>query len=290
MGAENSTPASESALRRPEPNPDNYKTYVEWNNPRFAEGRFRNAYMGTWIRPREKEGQKCVVKERKDTYTWKATDWKVSEDIVKKAKELAVGFNSFSKTNRPISFTDVQVIKVVKQRDPNATPKLDEHVVVENYLYGDFKKWCNNYGFISDEAVKTAASLPAFMHWSWVHTQGQLMIANLQGVRREDRYCLTDPVILSLNKVYGATDMGVEGMALFFLHNKCNDFCKDLRRPQLNDFLQNPRIPKQQIMTCIQVLQQVSSATTYTCELQLTEEVQIVIIEQFRSYFNSILF
>ena len=288
MGAENSIPASESALTRP--NPDNYKTYVEWQNPRFAEGRFRNAYMGTWIRPREKEGQKCVVKERKDTYTWKGTDWKVSENIVKKAQELAAGFNSFSKTDRPISFTDVQVIKVVMQRDPNATPKLDEHVIVENYIYGDFKKWCNNYGFISDEAIKTASSMPAFMHWSWVHTQGQLMIADLQGVRKEDRYCLTDPVILSLYKEYGATDMGVEGMALFFLHHKCNDFCKYLPRPQLNDFLQNPRIPRQQIVACIQVLQQVSSATTYTFELQLTEEVQTVIIEQFRSYFTSVLF
>lgn len=283
MGAENSIPVP-ATLTRSEP------TYVEWKNPRFAEGRFRNAYMGTWILPREKEGQRCVVKERKDTYTWKATDWKVSENIVKKAQELAAGFNSFSKTDRPISFTDVQVLKVVKQPDPNATPKLDEHVIVENYIYGDFKKWCNNYGFISDEAIKTAFSMPAFMHWSWVHTQGQIMIADLQGVRKEDRYCLTDPVILSLYKEYGATDMGVEGMALFFLHHKCNDFCKYLPRPQLNDFLQNPRIPRQQIVACIQALQQVSSATTYTFELQLTEEVQTVIIEQFRSYFTSVLF
>ena len=98
------------------------------------------------------------------------------------------------------------------------------------------------------------------------------------------------PVILLLYKAYGATDMGVEGMALFFLHHKCNDFCKDLPRPQLNDFLQNPRIPRQQIVACIQALQQVSSATTYTFELQLTEEVQTVIIEQFRSYFTSVLF
>ena len=28
-----------------------------------------------------------------------------------------------------------KVLKVVKQTDPNATPKLDEHVTVENYLY-----------------------------------------------------------------------------------------------------------------------------------------------------------
>ena len=119
--------------------------------------------------------------ERTKRYTWKATDWKVSENIVKKAQELAAGFNSFSKTDRPISFTDVQVLKVVKQADPNATPKLDEHVIVENYIYGDLY----NYGFISDEAIKTASSMPAFMHWSWIHTQGQIMIADLQGVRKK---------------------------------------------------------------------------------------------------------
>ena len=47
---------------RSKPNPDDYKYYVEWEDERFAEGRFRYAIKGTWLRPREKEGQKCVVK------------------------------------------------------------------------------------------------------------------------------------------------------------------------------------------------------------------------------------
>ena len=47
---------------------------------------------------------------------------------------------------------------------------------------------CNNYGFISDEAKTKAITMPAFMHWSWVHTGGEMMVANLQGVRGDDGY------------------------------------------------------------------------------------------------------
>ena len=126
----------------------------------FAQGRFRRAYMGTYTAPWEKAGQKCVVKELKESYTWKSTDWDSTVEVHREAQKLAEGFNQYSNTNYPITFTNIGVWQVTSQSE-NATPKLNEYVIVEDYIPGDFKKWCNNYGYISDE-VSFAKSMPAF--------------------------------------------------------------------------------------------------------------------------------
>ncbi len=78
--------------------------------------------------------------------------------------------------------------------------------------------------------------MPAFMHWSWAHTGGQKMIADLQGVRSHSgyTYTLTDPVLLSNHThggQYGCTDTGVEGMAMFFLKHTCGHFCWQYPKP-----------------------------------------------------------
>ena len=156
---------------------DDQSKEATFESQKFAEGRFRNAYKGTWIKPLEKQGQKCVVKEKKDTYTWNPTDWATSEKIQKKAQELAGSFNVSLKPSHPVSFTDVDVLQVVESNSLPG-PRLHEYVLVEDFIPGNFKKWCSNYGFISDEAKNTAITMPAFMHWSWVHTGGEMMVAD----------------------------------------------------------------------------------------------------------------
>ena len=131
-----------------------------------------------------KRGKEIVVKELKDSYTWDAADWDVTLRIHKKASQLSRGFNSFPRTNYPIRFTEITVHNVYNQStDPISRPKLDESVIVEEYIAGEFNKWCSNYGFISAESQ----SMPAFMHWSWVHTRGEMMVGDLQGVWKPDR-------------------------------------------------------------------------------------------------------
>ena len=153
----------------------------------FAQGRFRFAFMGHYTEPPWKRGNKIVVKKLKESYTWNPSDWDTTVKIHKKAAELAQGFDAFSRRNL-IRFTKVSVFQVTSQGDPNGTAKLGENVIVEDYIEGTFKKWCNNYGFISAESDY----LPAFMHWSWVHTRGELMVADLQGVWKQDGFVLTD--------------------------------------------------------------------------------------------------
>ena len=255
---------------------DDQSRRIIFESQKFAEGRFRNAYKGTWINPLEKQGQKCVIKEKKDTYTWNPTDWDTSVKIQKKAQELA---GSFNRSSYQISFAEVDVLPVLKNDSPSG-PRRGEHVLVEDFIPGNFKKWCSNYGFISDEAKTTAITMPAFMHWSWVHTGGEMMVADLQGVRGDDGYTLTDPVILSTTGTYGATDMGVEGMAMFFIHHECNGICSGLSRPFYHDVI--TRIPQPYRAICEQLLQQVMSSTTYTFELKFPPHIRATVLQTFR--------
>ena len=246
----------------------------------FAEGRFRYAYMGTWQTP-EKLGQKCVIKKRKDMCAWQATDLAIPVNIQEEAQKLARGFNEALRPtcSHPISFTEVKV-HIVNRQPYSSGPRLNEYVTAEDFIPGNFVKWCNNYGFISQEAKTIAILMPAFMHWSWVHTRGQRMVADLQGVRRDDGYTLTDPAILSIDGTYGATDTGIEGMAMFFLHHECNSICNGLPKPTLWDLILN--IPQSQRASCEQLLRQVMSATTYTFELQFQPHIRAAVIQTFR--------
>ena len=79
---------SSTTATRSKPNPDDYRYYVEWEPERFAEGRFCYAIKGTWVRPKEKQGQNCVVKHLKSSYSWNKTDWDTTVKIHKEAEEL----------------------------------------------------------------------------------------------------------------------------------------------------------------------------------------------------------
>ncbi|CAI8021461.1 Alpha-protein kinase vwkA [Geodia barretti] len=242
----------------------------------FGQGKFRRAYRGKWTAPRYAAGHTCVVKEFKETYTWKPTDWDETVIINDRAKELAAGFNDAVTTTKPISFTDVHVMEVVSTSDPYTTPRLHEWVTGEDFIPGTFNKWCNNYGYISTES----SSLPGFMHWSWYDTRGEEMVADLQGVRNSDSFKLTDPVIISLEEGYGATDMGVEGMAMFFLNHKCNIFCRDLPAPKLAHFRRV--IPQPYLEAAKTLMAQVYNSTTYRMELKFPQDIRGRVAARFR--------
>ena len=249
------------------------RKYGSFETPHFAEGRFRLAYKGQWIEHPSKAGQKFVLKELKDKYTWKPSDWDTTVKIYTKASELAKGFNEYSSTDHPIRFTDVDIKYVINQPDPNTRPKLAQCVIVEDYIEGKYEKWCNNYGYLSPESL----SMPAFMHWSWVHTKGQLMVADLQGVRKSNSYFLTDPAILSVDNSYGPTDRGVEGMFMFFYNHKCNEFCKRLPKPEPSDFI--GKIHPSMLEDCKRLLQSVNNSTTYQAEKKFNEQTKMKVKE-----------
>ena len=246
---------------------------AKFNSTSFAKGRFRRAYKGIWTAPACDEGTHCVVKERKASNTWKPTDWNETVKITEKAAELAKAFNSKVGTRRPIKYF---IVHVMRATGGSQLPKRNEYLTYEDYIPGDFQKWCSNYGYIDNEPL----SLPAFMHWSWCLTDGELMVADLQGVRKDDCYLLTDPAIMSLSGGYGATDTGVEGMAMFFLNHTCNSYCDHLPKPSLQHF--KGIIPHQHLEAAKALLAQVQSTTIYRFELKFPEVIRARVAARFR--------
>ena len=248
-----------------------------FNRESFAEGRFRKAYTGVWTAPPSLFGKEVVVKKCKGSYTWSPADWDTTKKIYSKAQELANTFNRDMRPNYPIKFIDVQVCRVTMSSTESG-PQQKEYVAVEEFIPGNFIKWCNNYGYISPLADYHPI-MPAFMHHSWCHTKGQVMVADLQGAKEDDSYKLTDPAILSLTGDYGPTDTGIEGMAMFFLNHECSDICKTLRRPSLDHF--ESKIPPALLSQCKAMQKRVANATSYTWEMKFPPELKKTVTDIF---------
>lgn len=121
-----------------------------------------------------------------------------------------------------------------KQSPSFAKVTVEERVLVEPYLRGDFVKLNSNTGWWY-QLLGDASIAQAFSHWSWCETNGDLLVCDIQGVKieNEDEWMLTDPAIHSSKNSgeYGIADMGKQGINQFFVHHVCNDLCKHLDRP-----------------------------------------------------------
>ena len=69
---------------------------------------------------------------------------------------------------------------------------------LEKYLDSSwYIKWSNQLNENEDIFSRT---LGAFSHWSYVITDNYLMICDLQGVKNDEAYILTDPAINSVER------------------------------------------------------------------------------------------
>ena len=96
------------------------------------------------------------------------------------------------------------------------------YMAVEVFLDGRYVKYSDNQQYINAEY----RTIPAFCHWSWQSSAGQMMITDLQGVN----YILTDPVVHSQHP---SADFGLGGgdeqaMMDFFHAHRCNEICTTL--------------------------------------------------------------
>ena len=238
----------------------------------FAEGRFRYAFKGHYTKHSTKLGQKCVVKKFKDSYCWERNGWDETLKIYSTAKEYASGFGN------GIEFTDCET-GIVTKVGSSTKVKLDEYTAHEDYLEGNYIKWCNNYGYVSREARGVDSILTAFMHWSWMKSKGQEMVGDIQGVKNGSRYKLTDPAMLSATRKYGVTDTGIEGMAMFFLIHECSGPCSGLRKPTLAHFV--GKIPDAMLQGALALQQLSARGTTYTHETKFSEEIRKALVPVF---------
>ncbi|XP_011407835.1 PREDICTED: alpha-protein kinase vwkA-like [Amphimedon queenslandica] len=238
----------------------------------FAEGRFRYAFKGRYTKHPTKCGQSIVVKKFKDNYIWERKGWDSTLKIYSKAQEYASEFG------RGLEFTTCET-SIVTFAGSSTKVKVDEYAVHEDYLEGEYTKWCTNYGYVSSEARGVDQILTAFMHWSWIRSKGEEMVADIQGVKNGSRYRLTDPAMLSVKREYGVTDTGIEGMAMFFLIHQCYGPCDGLPKPTLARFV--GKIPNEMLQKALAMQQLSAKGTSYIHETKFSEEIRKALIPAF---------
>ena len=86
----------------------------------------------------------------------------------------------------------------------------------------------NNDGFVA-VAEYYEPILDAFSHWTHEVSRGQMLVIDLQGVKKGGLFELTDPAIHSPIGDFGQDNKRAMGIAKFFETHVCNLICEELR-------------------------------------------------------------
>jgi len=121
------------------------------------------------------------------------------------------------------------------------------HFCGENWMKGHFVKLNSNAGFVNEvDYSDHSAIAQAFSHFTFDHSNGELLVVDLQGVCGSDEqgepyFLLTDPQVHSRGgfERFGQGDFGDHGVTTFFQKHKCGPLCQQLGlRKEFN--LRNP--------------------------------------------------
>jgi hypothetical protein len=167
--------------------------------------------------------QEAVCKAFKPYYREMEAEFFVSDfKVADRAIELAEKWNASCEVGKEILITRGDVMQI------GGTKYMVEPLI--RY----YQKFTSNNGWIADESDVGSAvlGLEAFSHFSYHKTGGQLIVCDLQGRYRHNkfnksrsRFELTDVAICSRQRQYGPTDLGEKGIETFFANHTCNGFC-----------------------------------------------------------------
>eukprot|EP01126_Amoeba_proteus_P057527 TRINITY_DN7326_c0_g1_i10.p1 TRINITY_DN7326_c0_g1~~TRINITY_DN7326_c0_g1_i10.p1 ORF type:complete len:495 (-),score=97.68 TRINITY_DN7326_c0_g1_i10:91-1575(-) len=183
----------------------------------FAQGAMRAAYRMEIISPDGGSSNwvaKGYLKPQEN-------EEKVLKDDVILQMSAAHYGNEYSKMHPPkqVYLVPAHLIRMINR------PKRDFYCI-EPAIEGEYVKYNTNTGFI--ESLHWRNTPHAFSHFTFEHSNHQLMVVDMQGVG--DMY--TDPQIHSAERVgiskYGNGNLGVKGIALFLYTHQCNPVCKML--------------------------------------------------------------
>ena len=169
----------------------------------FTEGTFRKAHKMV-----DAEGRQFVAK----TYKRDTSTDEIKGEVVMQAICQHYG-RRFSKTPAPQKVEYLQAFAIQRSKEAGG-----EMLFCEPYMRGEFRKYNDNRG----ATYHTENHAPqAFSHFSYVSSQGKLLVVDVQGVG--DQY--TDSTIHSSDQRYGAMDWGPDGFRNFFSTHTCNAIC-----------------------------------------------------------------
>lgn len=214
-----------------------------------SEGAFRYCYCGKIKDINDKDisnnyfpNGKCVVKVFKKKVAKYKTD--LDEDFKNSiyADKVSKIFNSsyrgklnelkfvmpFAARMNKFAKTCLFFVIEIYNSDSKKKIKEDEWIAVEPDIGEPYEKFVSNTNWVNKNIGDT---IPAFMHWNWVYSKGEKVVSDIQGVKKDKCYQLTDPAIQSINYEYGSTDLGPYGLLVFLAKHEHNDYCKDLPWP-----------------------------------------------------------
>ena len=192
------------------------------------------------------EGSYCIVKvfKNEERYAGLSVSYR-DVDMQVDARNLAAAFNRECQptTNgyscnvhvRDAALGSFEAYETFQDEDGYTFGKdSGDEFLLEREIRGSFEKFNSNSGWSSG----CDPILEAFSHWSWVHTDGQKLVCDLQGHREFDDglphtgedyyYLLTDPAICTPCHDYDESDLGQRGINSFFAHHECNSWCEHL--------------------------------------------------------------
>ena len=188
-------------------------------NP-FAEGGFRWVAKGRYTIG-HRAGQACVCKWFKSGAVYEETFFKLDILAGNKALEIVEAWNRAKFINK---FIQINVPEVWTFK-PNSTGSWAGRKTLQEPFIQNYQKFNSNSGW-SDDSMPWPRVMQALSHFSYHHSNGQLVLCDLQGGIYSESVVLTDPVILSTTKIYGVTDLGSKGISSFFANHQCNEFCR----------------------------------------------------------------
>jgi hypothetical protein len=190
----------------------------------FAEGSSRYAYKAI----EKSSGDLVVVKQFKKIHPTEKMFWDADIKTHQLAKDLVEIWNDLNSTSKSYEITS-PTRAYMKFVDKTGVFVMGEWVLVEKFIDGNWEKFNSNSGWVGNSET----SVQAFCHWTYHYSGGKYLFCDAQGARDHIGYYLTDPCIMSVTKEYGITDLGSEGISIWFSNHTCNKFCqKHWLRPQ----------------------------------------------------------
>jgi hypothetical protein len=170
--------------------------------------------------------QPLVAKKFRDSNPLHERFWSEDINASQEAKRFAVLFNEEMQSSKPLQF----VLPIVDECTSNISLPFiaGEKILVEPFLGKDvYQKFNSNSGWENKEC---GLSMGAFSHFTYHISSGKMLVCDLQGVKKDNAYILTDPVICSLNRSFGITDLGEDGIRSFFANHDCTGLCRSTWR------------------------------------------------------------
>ncbi|CAD7925975.1 unnamed protein product [Amoebophrya sp. A120] len=201
-----------------------------WNHEKIiGAGKHKFVKTGTYENyPGRANSKACVVKLLKTGANFSSECFHDDVRCAEAALPYIEKFHEYFRSAFPKFYPGGQTF--IKVNVPTVWQQINDHngnrgqkILVEP-LIPNFTKFNSNSGK-ADARCKIAQALS---HFSYHASDGREILCDLQGGRDGKNYVLSDVVVMSADKKYGITDLGLPGIENFCAHHVCNCFCSRL--------------------------------------------------------------